>query len=137
MKQLVLDASPLIALFYGQDNYHQEALKGFQQLYQWKTQLLTPIPIIFEVYKWLLHRGGVNLAQTTLTVMYESLYPIAIREQEFNQLREIISHLPGWQGTLEDATVLLLAQHYSSSVWTLNYRDFSRFKQLKFWNPDE
>ncbi|MDJ0730493.1 MAG: hypothetical protein QNJ33_10940 [Crocosphaera sp.] len=80
--------------------------------------------------------GEVTLAQTTLTVMYESLYPIAIGEKEFNQLREIISHLPKWQGTLEDATVLLLAQRYSSKIWTLNYRDFSRFKQLQFWTPD-
>ena len=136
MKQLVLDAGPLIALFYSQDSYHQEAVKGFQQLHQWKTEVLTPIPIIFEVYKWLLHRGGVKRAQTTLTVMYESLYPIAVGEKEFNQLRELITLLPEWQGTLEDGTVLLLAELYSSPIWTLNYRDFSRFKQLQFWTPD-
>ena len=88
------------------------------------------------MYKWLLHRGGVNLAQTTFAVMVESLYPIAIGEKEFNQLQEMISHLPSWQGTLEDATVLLLAQRYSSPIWTLNYRDFSRFKELQFWTPD-
>ncbi len=136
MKQLILDASPLIALFYGKDNYHQEAVRGFQQLSKNKSQLFTPIPIIFEVYKWLLHRQGSNLAQTTFAVMYESLYPIAIGEKELNQLREIISHLPEWQGTLEDATVLLLAQRYSSPIWTLNYRDFSLFKQLQLWTPD-
>ncbi|MDJ0661948.1 MAG: hypothetical protein QNJ42_21045 [Crocosphaera sp.] len=86
MKQLVLDASPLIALFYGKDNYHEEAVIGFQQLYTNKTQLLTPIPIIFEVYKWLLNRAGVNLAQSTFDVMVESLYPIAIGEG-FNIVR--------------------------------------------------
>ncbi len=135
MKQLILDASPLIALFYRQDSYHDDAVKGFQQLSSLKTQVFTPIPIIFEVYKWLLHRGGVNFAQTTLSVMYESLYPIAIGDKEFNQLRAIISNLPQWKGTLEDGTVLLLSQTYSCPIWTLNYRDFSRFQQLQFWTP--
>jgi len=68
LKQLILDAGPLIALFYAKDSYHQKAVKGFTQLNQQKTQLITPIPIIFEVYKWLLNRGGSLLAQNTIII---------------------------------------------------------------------
>lgn len=44
--------------------------------------------------------------------MYESLYPVAIEEKDFNEVREMIRRLLQWQGTLEDATILLLAQRY-------------------------
>ena len=48
MKQVVLDAGPLIGLFYAKDTYHEQCVKGFQQLAKQKTILLTPIPIIFD-----------------------------------------------------------------------------------------
>ena len=56
MKYLTIDAGPFIGLFYAKDNYHQQCVNGFAQLAKDKTVLLTPIPIIFEVYKWLLQR---------------------------------------------------------------------------------
>ncbi len=135
MKQLILDAGPLIALFYEKDSYHDEALIGFTQLKQQKTQLITPIPIIFEVYKWLLNRGSVSLAQKTLAVMENSLYSVTLCDADFVQLQIMIQSLSNWQGSLEDATVILVAQKYNAPIWTLNYRDFSRFKNLNFWNP--
>lgn len=135
MKQLILDAGPLIALFYEKDSYYQLAIKGFTQLNEQKTQLITPIPIIFEVYKWLLHRGSVTLAQKTLAVMQKSLYSVSLTDEDFVQLQVIIQSLSHWQGSLEDATVILIAQKYSVPIWTLNYRDFGRFKNLQFWNP--
>jgi predicted nucleic acid-binding protein len=135
LKQLILDASPLIALFYEKDSYHQSAIKGFTQLNQEKTQLVTPIPIIFEVYKWLLHRGSVTLAQKTLAVMQRSLYSVSLTDEDFVQLQVMIQSLSNWKGSLEDATVILISQKYKAPIWTLNYRDFGRFKNLEFWNP--
>lgn len=135
MKQLILDADPLIALFYLKDSYHKIAIAGFTQLNQQKIQLITPIPIIFEVYKWLLHRGGLSLAQKTLNVMQISLYSVSLSDYDFMQLQIMIQSLFHWQGSLEDATVILVSQKYQAPIWTLNYRDFGRFKHLSFWNP--
>jgi len=69
LKQLIVDAGPLIALFYAKDPQHTECVAGFEQLNVSKTLVLTPIPIVFEVYKWLLQRVSLNLAQQTLEVM--------------------------------------------------------------------
>jgi predicted nucleic acid-binding protein len=137
LKQLILDAGPLIALFYQKDSYHQLAIKGFRSLNQNKTQLIAPIPIIFEVYKWLLHRGGNLLAKKTLSVMENSLYSVTLEGEDIKKLYLMIQSLTDWEGSLEDATVILISQKYNSPIWTLNYRDFSRFKNLNFWNPQE
>jgi len=73
LKQLVLDAGPLIALFSTKDTDHRICKAGFEQLSQSQTILLTPLPIVFEVYKWLLHRTTPAVAQNTLDVMQKSL----------------------------------------------------------------
>ncbi|WP_199337025.1 hypothetical protein [Oscillatoria sp. FACHB-1407] len=78
MKQLVIDAGPLIGLFYAKDTDHAQCVAGFTQLIQAKTVLLTPIPIVFEVYKWLLQRTSPQQAQKTLQVMQDSLHLIPL-----------------------------------------------------------
>jgi len=40
---------------------------------------------------------------------------------------------PEWKGTLEDASVVLLALKAGTPVWTLNYRDLGVFQELSFW----
>jgi predicted nucleic acid-binding protein len=136
LKQLVLDAGPLIALFSVKDVDHQICKAGFEQLSPSQTILLTPIPIVFEVYKWLLHRTTPVVAQDTLNVMRESLHTVSLSQLDFHELNVMVQALPRWQGSLEDATVILLAQRYRCPVWTLNYRDFGIFKSLEFWNPE-
>lgn len=64
MKQLVVDAGPIIALFYAKDTYHSQGVAGFTQLSKAKTVLLTPMPIVFEVYKWLLQRTSPLIRST-------------------------------------------------------------------------
>jgi predicted nucleic acid-binding protein len=39
LKQIVLDAGALIALFHTRDRFHQEAESGFRQLFQQNTIL--------------------------------------------------------------------------------------------------
>ncbi|PIG92865.1 type II toxin-antitoxin system VapC family toxin [Gloeocapsopsis sp. IPPAS B-1203] len=135
LKQLILDAGPLIGLFSANDRDHDVCQAGFKQLSQSQTTLLTPLPVIFEVYKWLLYRATPTIAQSTLTVMHESLHIIPLNQIDFHEISAMIRTLPQWQGSLEDASVILLAQRYQCPVWTLNYRDFGIFKSLAFWNP--
>lgn len=136
MKQIVLDAGPLIGLFYAKDVDHDQCVAGFFQLIQAKTVLLTPVPIIYEVYKWLLHNTTPIVAQQALHRMEESLTLLPIDQVEFQLLCQMIQSLPEWRGTLEDLTVITVALRYKSLVWTLNYRDFILFNTLAFWNPE-
>jgi predicted nucleic acid-binding protein len=136
VKQIVIDAGPLIALFYAKDIDHQICVTGFTQLIQTNTSILTPIPIVYEVYKWLLQQQSPIIAQKTLQTMEESLYFLLLDENIFTSVRIMITSLPKWKGSLEDATVAVTALRYRCPVWTLNYRDFSIFQSLEFWNPD-
>ncbi len=135
MSQLVLDASPLIALFYNKDVHHTTCISGFRQLNQENITVLIPIPILFEVYKWLLKRVGAEPAQKTLDVIRESMQTIALSQFEFQELHEMIRVLPGWKGSLEDATAILVAQRYQCPIWTLNHQNFEQFAELEFWGP--
>jgi predicted nucleic acid-binding protein len=135
IKRLVLDAGPLIGLFYAKDTYHAQCTAGFKPLIESKVILLTPVPIIFEVYKWLLQRTQPYIAQQALQVMNESLHMLMLESDDFQTVQEMILQLPRWQGSLEDATVVFTALRYRCPVWTYNFRDFSAFKALEFWTP--
>jgi predicted nucleic acid-binding protein len=136
LKQIVIDAGPLIGLFYARDTYHLDCVKGFEQLAQEKTILLTPLPILFEVYKWLLQRTQPVIAHEALAVMQESLYLLPLEQADFEEIQSLVTELPQWQGSLEDATVIFTALQYRSPVWTYNFRDFGIFKTLEFWTPN-
>lgn len=131
----MLDAGPLIALFSTKDSDHLICRSGFEQLNQNRTALLAPLPIIFEVYKWFLYNANTIVAQNTLRAMQNSLHTIPIGQSDFERICIMMQGLPQWRGSLEDATVIVLAQRYRCPVWTLNYRDFGIFKSLEFWNP--
>ncbi len=136
LPQLVLDAGPLIALFAAQDPVHASAQRGFSQLAQTTTQLITPIPILYEVYKWLLYETSPAIAQSALKAMRQSLHEVAINSTDLEAVQALVTLIPNWKGSLEDATVIMYAQKLNYPLWTLNYRDFSAFKTLTFWNPE-
>jgi predicted nucleic acid-binding protein len=133
---LVLDAGPLIALFAAQDPDHSTATQGFGQLAQARTQLITPIPVIYEVYKWLLYETSPVIAQSALKVMRQSLHEVSVNSVELEAVQSLLALIPNWKGSLEDATVILYAQKLNCTLWTLNYRDFGMFTNLMYWNPE-
>lgn len=137
MKQIVLDAGALIALFYDGDRHHRETGLGFRQLFQQKTILWTPVPIVFEVYKWLLNHQRYEIACDALTLMLEVLQPVFLNQSDVLALQHIIQTLPGWGGSLEDACVIHIAQRYRCPVWTMNYRDLGTIQGLQFWTPEQ
>jgi predicted nucleic acid-binding protein len=89
LKQILLDAGPLIGLFYAKDTYHAQCVAGFRQLIEDNTLLLTPVPIVFEVYKWLLQRTRPEIAQQTLLTMSDSLHMLAMDTEAFSQLQAV------------------------------------------------
>jgi predicted nucleic acid-binding protein len=68
--------------------------------------------------------------------MSDSLHILTMDAEAFSQLQNAVAQLPQWQGSLEDATVMLTALQYRCPVWTYNFRDFSLFSALAFWNPE-
>jgi predicted nucleic acid-binding protein len=76
MKRLVLDAGPLIALVSVQDDYHQECKAGFSKLPALFGEVLTPLPVLFEVYKFVLREQSSRAAMTALAVISENTVTI-------------------------------------------------------------
>lgn len=65
--------------------------------------------------------------------MQEALEIAPLSLSELENLQTLLENLPQWRGTLEDASVALLALRLEVPVWTLNYRDLGVFTKLEFW----
>jgi predicted nucleic acid-binding protein len=132
---LVLDAGPLIALFHALDPDHAMAVAGFGELQRAGTDLLAPLPVVFEVYKWLAYRTRPALARAGLERMQETIEFVYPKEDDLNEVVSVLDSMPTWPGSLEDALVAVTALWYDVPVWTLNYRDLGAFRNLHFWTP--
>lgn len=135
-RRIVLDAGPLIALVHERDHDHGLAVAGFQQLAAQRAHLLAPLPIVFEVYKWVLYNEGAAAARAALGVLQESLELTFPGRTDLEGIVQVVNALSDWGGTLEDALVAVTALRLRLPVWTLNYRDFAAFPRLRFWTPD-
>ncbi|MEO0949563.1 MAG: PIN domain-containing protein [Cyanobacteria bacterium J06641_5] len=135
MRQIVIDAGPLIGLLYAKDRDREQCRRGFAELASSKTAIVTPLPIVYEVYKWLLQRASPDSAQNALQIMQESMHVVPLDRADFERVCELARSLHRWQGSLEDATVAVLGLRYRCPVWTLNFRDFGAIKTLQFWMP--
>jgi predicted nucleic acid-binding protein len=131
----VLDAGPLIAWLYSLDAGHATAVAGFRELARAGTRVLVPLPIVFEVYKWLLFEIGPKGAREGLARMrrgMEILYPETVM---LERVSTVLATMPDWRGALEDALVAVTGLQLDVPVWTLNYRDLGAFRNLRFWTP--
>lgn len=133
--RLVVDAGPLIALLDAREPEHAMATAGVAQLVRARSRIVAPLPIIFEVYKWLVYETHPAIARRGLQRMQETLaidYPDAARLQ---QIVEILDSMPMWSGSLEDALVAVTGLWLDVPVWTLNYRDLAAIPNLQIWTP--
>ena len=131
----MLDAGPLIALLHALDPDHRTALSGFEQLLGSHARLIAPLPIVFEVYKWLLYEAHGSASRHGLQRMRESPEIVYPTSDDVDEVATILAQMPGWNGTLEDALVAVIGMKLGLPVWTLNYRDLSAFRGLAFWSP--
>jgi predicted nucleic acid-binding protein len=134
-REVVLDAGPIIALLHEADHDHDAALRGFRQLGSVRARLVAPLPIVFEVFKWLLSEGGPLVARGGLQRMHAVLEIAYLEPAHLQTIDRILAAMPRWNGTLEDATIAAIAEARGAPVWTLNYRDLRAFQDLQFWNP--
>lgn len=133
---VILDAGPVIALSDEADRDHAIARAGFETLLAGRSRLLIPLPVMFEVYKWLLYEAGAAAAQTALAHMRRALEIVFPTQRDFDDTVALIGTLgAGWRGTLEDALVASMAIRLRLPAWTLNYRDLGAFPRLELWAP--
>ncbi|HEV2283541.1 MAG TPA: type II toxin-antitoxin system VapC family toxin [bacterium] len=133
---IVLDAGPVIALAYQSDRDHAMARTGFDALITARSRLIIPLPIMFEVYKWLVYEAGAAVGQTALAHMHRALEIVFPSQRDFDDTVALVGALgPGWKGSLEDALVAAVAIRLRLPAWTLNYRDLGAFPRLQLWAP--
>ncbi|MBD2395179.1 PIN domain-containing protein [Cyanobacterium aponinum FACHB-4101] len=135
MKRLILDTGPLIALVSERDNYHSEAKLGFSQISLVFGEVLTPLPILFEVYKFVARNESPKIAQKLLSVIQEETVIVTISESDFVTISDLVLNFSHWGGTLEDASVIVIAKKYQGQIWTIDYKDLGFFGDIEFWNP--
>jgi predicted nucleic acid-binding protein len=134
-RELVLDAGPLIALLYQPDAQHADAEHGYRQLVQARTELIAPLPVVFEVYKRLAYDAHPGIARLALEQMRDSLDIRYSRPDHLDEIVDVLDSMPAWPGSLEDALVAVVALQLDVPVWTFNYRDLAAFPNLRFWTP--
>lgn len=132
---VVLDGGPLIGAMYRDDRHHDESVRGLTMLEAAHIRLVVPLPVVFEVYKRLAYDVGTVFARRALTYIHESCTVIYVDPDDLENLREIVTSMPGWRGSLEDAAIALVGLRRSAPVWTYNYRDLRAFTELQFWTP--
>jgi predicted nucleic acid-binding protein len=135
VKRLLLDAGPLIAIFSPTDEQHGPCRAGLEKLVQMGTELILPLPILYEVHKWLSQRVSPNRSIAALELMQRNMRRYFVTEELYESVLQFRRGLPNWNGTLEDATVAVLSLRIGCPVWTLDYRDLGIFPKLRFWNP--
>lgn len=91
--------------------------------------------MLFEVYKFVLRAQSSRAAMTALAVISENTVIVPVNMEMFLEIYSMVNQIQDWQGSLEDASVVAVAQVYGASVWTLDYRDLSWFKSLELWTP--
>ena len=135
MSRLVVDTGPFVAALSRTDTQHARCARGFQQLARERWELLVPFVILCEVHKLLLQALGERVAREKLAVLEASATVVPLELDALEEAVALVRSLPGWTGTLQDASLVVLARQYGCAVWTLDYRDLSRFAELAFWTP--
>ena len=133
--RVVLDAGPLIGAFNRRDRFHEISGRGLRQLSAGHSRALVPMPVVFEVFKWLAYNVGAGPARLALTRMRENFEIIDVGPGTLAELAAIVESMPRWPGSLEDALLAHVGGRMDAPVWTFNYRDLRAFTSLQFWTP--
>jgi hypothetical protein len=133
--RVVLDARPIIGAFNVRDRFHEESGRGLRLLVHRHAKILVPIPVVFEVFKWLAYNVDAASARMALDRMRQNFEIVEVNRVMLVALAEMVQAIPRWPGSLEDAVLAFVGGHMDAPVWTFNYRDLKAFPKLQFWTP--
>jgi predicted nucleic acid-binding protein len=134
MLELLIDAGPLVALFHRQDRAHPDCYKRFQFILSSQSHLITSFPVLCEVHKLIQQYSNKKTAQQALSTLQDALEILPLQDADIQSAIALTTTTDAWLGTLQDATIIVLARQMNLPVWTLDYRDFSRFSDILLWN---
>jgi predicted nucleic acid-binding protein len=132
---LVVDAGPLIAILDGRAKEHRTAVRGLDRLISARTRIIIPLPIVFEVFKWLSNETRREVARAWLGRLHRGAVVRFPEPSDIDRVTSILHMLPSWRGSMEDALLVVICQKERLPLWTYNYRDLAAFKTLEFWTP--
>jgi len=98
-------------------------------------RILVPVPVVFEVFKWLAYNVGAGAARLALERMRGNFEFVEINLDGLDELVAMVAAIPRWPGSLEDAALAYVGGRMQAAVWTYNYRDLRAFPNLQFWTP--
>jgi predicted nucleic acid-binding protein len=133
--RIVLDAGPLIGAFNRRDRFHEVSGRGLRHLAAGNSRILVPMPVVFEVFKWLAYNVGAGPARLALSRMRGNFEVIDVHAGTLAELAAMVESMPRWPGSLEDAFLAHVGGRMNAPVWTFNYRDLRAFTHLQFWTP--
>jgi predicted nucleic acid-binding protein len=133
--RIVIDAGPLIGAFNARDRFHGESSRGLEALVHSRSRILVPMPVVFEVFKWLAYNVDAASARTALSHIRVDFETVEVNHRMLDELAEMVDGMPRWPGSLEDALLALIGGRMNVPVWTFNYRDLRAFRNLQFWTP--
>ncbi len=90
--------------------------------------------MLCEVHKLIQRYTNSILAQKALFELGEALDIFQLDEGGIQDAMALVVTTAQWQGTLQDASIVVIARLLDVNIWTLDYRDFSRFQDLHLWN---
>jgi predicted nucleic acid-binding protein len=110
---LVIDAGPLIAILDDREKEHHHAVHGLDLLIAARTQIVIPLPIVFEVFKWLSNETRREVARAWLGQIQTGAVVRFSERSDIDRVTAILFMMHTWRGSMEDA--LLVASSVPSS----------------------
>jgi len=132
---LVIDAGPLIAILDDREVEHLQSVQGLDLLISARTRIVVPLPIVFEVVKWLTYEKRPEIARAWLGQIQRGAVVLYPGPSEIDEVVAILHMMPYWRGSMEDALLAVTCRRERLPLWTFNYRDLTVFKDLQFWSP--
>ena len=74
-----------------------------------------------------------SVARKVLSVIKQETVIILLEIETMQTIFDLAMQMTNWQGSLEDASVVVIAQKFNAPIWTIDYRDLSWFKNIQLW----
>jgi predicted nucleic acid-binding protein len=132
---LVVDAGPIIAIVDNREKEHVTAVRGLDLLISARTRVVVPLPVVFEVFKWLSNNTHRELARMWLGQIQTGAEILFPDPADIDEVTAILFMMHAWRGSMEDALIVVTCKKERLPLWTYNYRDFAAFKDIQFWTP--
>jgi uncharacterized protein len=123
--RILIDTGPLIAIFNGEDSYHQTCLAALAEMNQ---PLYTCWPVITEA-AWLLRKSTPAVIRLLASINGDFLEVLPLAGGEAEAIAASMTRYKNIQLQLADAALAYLAERERiETIFTLDRKDFSIYR---------